>query len=510
MGKMGAAMQRTGFSPFQSQPKIQTTGAQQQAIPPFGAALQKNTVSPFQGQAGMPPTGINPATQLPYDPGSGSVQQTPGGWGYLPVPQQAAEFTAPQGVLGGQQQPDITPSPFTAPEGSMVAPPGAQAPNYGQGTRIDPITGQPITDLSGLVSGGGNLVRDPLTEAGRLASDMATEGLRTGKFADVESARGTADRDSSRRRALALQRANEVALRAGAQPGTAQYQAILDRSMAEANEANLSQGNQVLGMQRQYIQDALDRAEGLESNAEGRRLDRKRELENWINSIENPVAKQAAQNAMAQALRDGKDPTEAIRSLFEPSGVLKEEYRNYSVTLPREELERKVNSLTTNPETGLPWKPGEKTAYVDKLWNAQIVAQGRPIIEGETEAQRAAKFNGVIERSRTGTLTPEDLATLKQSGKLQTYSEVVGLFTQQKTDEILNTNNGYIMLGGNVVKVQRRVPATDVVDKASRDYLAGESGVEMTINGKTYWFFEKGSKPHWLDPATGKVVDRPY
>jgi hypothetical protein len=114
----------------------------------------------------------------------------------------------------------------------------------------------------------------PLSENARLADDQNLQGLRTGRFADVESARGATDRANALRTSSGLQAARGIVGRSGEMSPEAAIRAQ-DQAFAAAESQNLNASNGVNQLQRQYRQDALGRAGEIEArdqdNAESNR-----------------------------------------------------------------------------------------------------------------------------------------------------------------------------------------------------------------------------------------------
>ncbi len=105
----------------------------------------------------------------------------------------------------------------------------------------------------------------PLTEAGQLSQDRTTQGLKTGQFAEVQSAQAATDRAGALRQYQALQTARGGAVRGNL--SMEQAQRAQDESLAAANAQNLTAQNSVNALQRQYGQDAQNRGDIIERDA---------------------------------------------------------------------------------------------------------------------------------------------------------------------------------------------------------------------------------------------------
>jgi hypothetical protein len=336
-----------------------------------------------------------------------------------------------------------------------------------------------------------SLIRQPwLTEGQQLAEDFNTEGIRTGQFSNVVSAQGTADTNASKRRALALQRANDVAQSAGYQPGTAQYQAVFDRALGEANSANLADANDVRGLNRQAINDALERAGKFESEqyryatgdrahtedradvaynrARIEKLEGKADVERYLTTIDNPIARQFLENAWAESGGDVARFRAEAATIFEDSGMLKQQYRDYSATIPRSDIEAKWRTNTSgaiNPDTGLAWTgQAEKDTYIEKhtteTYSGMINTEYAPVTE---EQKTATQLEALIAKFNKGTKTdaqylesilsaaPEEWRALTQTQ----YSTVVNAMEAGglvKPYTIVPTNTNLLNTYGSGVK----------------------------------------------------------
>jgi hypothetical protein len=110
--------------------------------------------------------------------------------------------------------------------------------------------------------------QSPLTQGAQLAEDQNTQGLQTGNFADVQSAQKATQRANAARSSQALQAARGTVARSG---GDFSPQAAIraqDIAFAGANAQNLDATNQANQLQRQYRQDALNRSDAYEQNAQ--------------------------------------------------------------------------------------------------------------------------------------------------------------------------------------------------------------------------------------------------
>lgn len=104
----------------------------------------------------------------------------------------------------------------------------------------------------------------PLSQNAQLADDQNLQGLKTGQFADVESARGATDRANALRSSSSLQAARGTIARSGEMSPEAAIRAQ-DQAFSSAEAQNLNASNGVNQLQRQYRTDALNRADTIEN-----------------------------------------------------------------------------------------------------------------------------------------------------------------------------------------------------------------------------------------------------
>jgi hypothetical protein len=108
----------------------------------------------------------------------------------------------------------------------------------------------------------------PLTQGAALAQQQNTQGLQTGNFADVQSARGATDRANALRTSQALQDARGTYARAGGDYSPAEASRAQDQAFSAAEGQNVNGTNAVNQLQRQYRQDAQQNARTDESQAQ--------------------------------------------------------------------------------------------------------------------------------------------------------------------------------------------------------------------------------------------------
>lgn len=313
-----------------------------------------------------------------------------------------------------------------------------------------------------------------LTEAGGLVEDYVTQGLKTGKFADVESARGAAGRQNDLRTSQALTRAREAAVQAGHQPGTAAYQRMVDEAMAGANSANLQASNNVNQMQRNYWQDAVKRGSELEATHYDRatserahdetrmdtqrieddkvRLENKGDTQTWINSIQDPKARQAALNAW----QTGKDPRQAVAQMYDESGTIKSEFRSASPGQVKAEgvtdQVRNAFAGRVNPATGQVYTEAEINGIIDRYQTGSLNQQFEPINQAEEgrvdrdeflapikKAADLASSNPAAARAEIAKFSPEQVKALLDPANAAQLSKLRQNGTVKKVT--LNTNN---------------------------------------------------------------------
>lgn len=324
------------------------------------------------------------------------------------VPQyQAAGNVAPKA-------PEMEVTPVTPDPGPMVM---ARAPMTPQVEVKEAPTNQNLAPFK----------QDPLTEAGRLYEDYVTTGLRDGKFGELDAARGAYDRNSALRNTSATEAAKQQALRAGAAPGSALFQSIFNQATGGANRANLEEQNGVNALGRQLMQQAMDRAAGIEDRtykiAEGERAlkygradlaeERKKAADavakgdqtSFLNSIEDGAVRSWAASQFAQ----GKPLAEVAAGIWSTDPTTgRTVYRPEIASLsPGQQNAKNINDLLTN----LGIDPSKIPAIKEGI-AGNITA---PITSGTKEAN----IQAIMEKVRSGAkLEPAELDALKASTQI--------------------------------------------------------------------------------------------
>ena len=183
----------------------------------------------------------------------------------------------------------------------------------------------------------------PFNEAEDIFQRNTIEGLKTGKFGDVESAFARTGRDSALRTARGQQSGEAMAAAAGLQPGTPEYQRAVDIATSNAEAQNLADSNANRQMQRSYYNDAMNRAEkigrDMYNRASGERdiataadaveysrndtrfNNDQQDIRDFITSLPPNVA-----NKARVLLSQGKDPRTAL-GYFDATGAIAAPYR---------------------------------------------------------------------------------------------------------------------------------------------------------------------------------------
>jgi hypothetical protein len=100
----------------------------------------------------------------------------------------------------------------------------------------------------------------PVSEGQQLAEQQNTEGLRTGQWADVQSAQNATNRQNALRTSQALQATRGTFARSGVDTSPEAASRAQDQSFSAAEGQNLNGTNAVNQLQRQYRNDAITQA----------------------------------------------------------------------------------------------------------------------------------------------------------------------------------------------------------------------------------------------------------
>ncbi len=247
---------------------------------------------------------------------------------------------------------------------------------------------------------------DALTEAGRLKEEALLKELK-GESPLLTSARAQTDRENLLRSSQSQRAAEESAAAAGFKPGSPEYQRAVDKALAGASSQNIDATNRVSDLGRSLHRDALQEAGRTETMS-------RTEAAAYINSIEDPKARQAAWNEFAQ----GRDPRASAGKMFDETGTLREGYR--SETAPQADINsRKEELRLLNPTMS----DEELTRKAVEEIRGERAAQNRPV-ETANRTAADADVQRTVETARNkGTaLSAEDFQAGLQSGAIKNYT----------------------------------------------------------------------------------------
>jgi len=185
--------------------------------------------------------------------------------------------------------------------------------------------------------------RGPFNKAESIYQNQTIQGLKTGKFADVEAAMQRTGRDTALRTSRGQQAGEAAAAAAGFKPGTPEYNRAIEMAVSGAETQNMQDTNAVRQMQRNYYTDAMNRAQGIGdqmySRATGERgheeaadaLEYSRNDKTYTNKQQDMrdfIAQQPPniQNKLRLLLAQGKDITTAS-GIFDATGAIAAPYR---------------------------------------------------------------------------------------------------------------------------------------------------------------------------------------
>jgi hypothetical protein len=345
-----------------------------------------------------------------------------------------------------------------------------------------------------------NWDKGAFNEAERLYQDQTVEGLKTGKFADVESALNRTGRDTALRTARAQQAGEAAAAQAGYKPGTPEYNKMVQNSVANAEAQNMQDANANRQMQRNYYSDAMNRGQGIGeqmyNRAAGERSyndvqdateysrndaaygDDKQDILDYVSSQPPNI-----QEIMRVAMAEGKDPR-TIKGLRDATGAVSRPFRgaepyegqnamvwqdaiaitprnagesdaayNQRVAQKTQEMQSQVMKTKYNPigtaaskeeyESGVLGTPGIPTNAADfaTKWNTP---QGRSEIEKAIPPER-----------RTGNISVTRMSNFKSSMEKLNIDPSLYTITEGKVDSSATFKPGtYVIWNGKPMELK--------------------------------------------------------
>lgn len=373
--------------------------------------------------------------------------------------------------------------------------------------RPDPI---PTPSTQGASVGRYDLTRQPnLTEGYGIAEAQNTQGLKTGQFADVQSAQAATDRANSLRTSQALQQTRGTLARSGVDISPAASIWAQDQAFSAAEGQNLNGTNAVNQLQRQYRTDAQAQAQEYESRAQDSannertyqtgRDDQQNTNNQWdvtrgddnshfnttsgqaqqvidnnntntaynqkmdqINAITDPVAK----NLAIKAMYEGGDLNSAISGNIGADGQL----INHSISPAQIEYQGKIENLKTyNPKKAMDDGNRQET---DAEYDARITKMAQ-----DQQSQDQALTRAPLDTA-TKTANAEQAATRLANGnpKPGDFDTLPSVTTQAiplggATNKWLagSKTNGWTKIGGtpyHVIKGGNTTPGSATGDYA--------------------------------------------
>jgi hypothetical protein len=222
------------------------------------------------------------------------------------------------------------------------------------------------------------------TEQGRKYDENVLKAM-DGEGADVASARNSAKRDNRFQSYYDDKTIKETLAQSGLEPGTIEYQRALDRTRSGTNQANLQRDNNVNQLQRDYFNDAMNKASGVESKIRGYETEKfydnksdklmdKQDVDSFINDQPQKI-----QNALRQIQMSGGDVQSAIQEMYD-NGTIKEDYR------PQDQYENLMDESSSYYQQIVPKGPNEtdeqyQARPFDSNGDGQITSEDQTIGE---------------------------------------------------------------------------------------------------------------------------------
>ncbi len=260
----------------------------------------------------------------------------------------------------------------------------------------------------------------PANEQEQLYQDYVTNGMKTGRFADVESALNRTSRENALDNARSQMMGEAQASKAGYQAGTSEYARAIDLKNADAQSRNLDRNNAVNALQRGAVTDVMNRGQQLGQQQYGRQLDERSHAEGLdaiqynqdrtgytdqrseINDFIAGLSPQA-QNVAKTLLAQGKDPRFA--GLTTSTGAMQSAFRGLT---PEQQNQA---SVLEQARSRVPQMDGESDSAYEQRLQQEVVKQNRdtyqtaynPINSATRQNDVDNKVNSFLEESaKTG------------------------------------------------------------------------------------------------------------
>jgi len=232
------------------------------------------------------------------------------------------------------------------------------------------------------------------TDIGAKAMDKFSEYALQDEDPQVTAERDRLERNNLLRVEQSRRTAHANAVRAGFQPGSAQYEQMMRESVSSAENQGISATNSFNDFMRGRRSDQQRELEGLASGEFSRIGTQESRDWNEFNQLVKFLPSDKAQQMLAVSKATGVDITESIQGMYGESGELKPEFVDLSQPeLIKKGIEQSVALMTNNPDTGIPWVGNEKSSYIDKFYSdnfQNILAPSQTETEQATE-QKASK-----------------------------------------------------------------------------------------------------------------------
>jgi hypothetical protein len=232
------------------------------------------------------------------------------------------------------------------------------------------------------------------TAIGEQAMDKFSEYAMADEDPQVTAERDRLERNNLLRVEQSRRMAHGNAIRAGFQPGSAQYEQMMRETVSSAENQGISATNSFNDFVRSRRSDQQRELEGL-AEGEFSRVGTQESREwNEFNQLVKFLPSDKAQQMLAVSKATGVDVTSAIGRMYDESGTIKPEYADMSQPeLIRKGIEQSVELMTNNPDTGKAWVGNEKATYIDKFYseNFQNIIAPSQTQTGQAEEQKASK-----------------------------------------------------------------------------------------------------------------------
>ena len=287
------------------------------------------------------------------------------------------------------------------------------------------------------------------TDLGAEAMDKFSEYALADEDPQVTAERDRLERNNLLRTEQARRMAHSNAIRAGFQPGSAQYEQMMRDTVSGAENEGIAATNSFNDFVRGRRADQQRELEGIATGEFGKLGTQQARETQAFNNLVKFLPSDKAQQMLAVSQAKGLNINEAMTNMYDESGELKAEFKDLTESeLVKQGLEQAIGQMTINPETSEAWKGDEQSNYIEKFYaenfqNIIAPSQGQAEIATETglskdrvdKAVTSGSF-GDLTQADWNNITDTQIIKAKQDGSIREYDSTI-----QKGDNWADLDN---------------------------------------------------------------------